>query len=48
MTASGGQYVAEIGPYQADGTVTWTVEATDAAGNPTSRQGPLIAARSTC
>jgi DNA-directed RNA polymerase specialized sigma24 family protein len=48
MTPSDGQYVAQVGPYDTDGTVTWTVEAADTSGNTFSRPGPPIAARATC
>ena len=48
MTASGGAFEAPIGPYAADGTITWQVVATDEAGNSSSGEGPSVAASATC
>jgi DNA-directed RNA polymerase specialized sigma24 family protein len=48
MTASGGAFDAPIGPYAADGTITWQVVATDEAGNSSSGQGPSVAASAAC
>src|SRR5262249_60231387 len=48
MTASGGAFDAPIGPYTADGTITWLVTATDEAGNTATAAGPSVAASSAC
>jgi DNA-directed RNA polymerase specialized sigma24 family protein len=48
MTASGGAFEAPIGPYTADGTITWRVDASDEAGNPSSAAGPAVAASASC
>ena len=48
MTANGGAFDAPIGPYTADGTITWQVIATDEAGNSSSGEGPSVAASATC
>jgi DNA-directed RNA polymerase specialized sigma24 family protein len=48
MTASGGAFEAPIGPYAADGTITWQVVATDEAGNSASGEGPAVAASTSC
>jgi pyruvate/2-oxoglutarate dehydrogenase complex dihydrolipoamide acyltransferase (E2) component len=48
MTASGGAFDAPIGPYAADGTITWQVVATDEAGNSSSGEGPSVAASAAC
>jgi hypothetical protein len=48
MTASGGAFEAPIGPYAADGTITWQVVATDEAGNSSSGEGPAVAASEAC
>jgi DNA-directed RNA polymerase specialized sigma24 family protein len=48
MTPSGGAYEAPIGPYTADGTINWRVEASDEAGNAASSEGPAVAASATC
>jgi DNA-directed RNA polymerase specialized sigma24 family protein len=48
MTASGGAFEAPIGPYTAEGTITWRVDASDEAGNPSSAPGPSVAASATC
>ena len=48
MTASGGAFEAPIGPYAADGTITWQVVATDEAGNSSSGEGPAVAASASC
>jgi len=48
MTASGGAFDAPIGPYTADGTITWQVTATDDAGNTATVGGPSVAASATC
>jgi DNA-directed RNA polymerase specialized sigma24 family protein len=48
MTRSGGGYEGPIGPYTVDGTITWQVIGTDAAGNAASASGPPVAAMSTC
>jgi DNA-directed RNA polymerase specialized sigma24 family protein len=48
MTASGGAFEAPIGPYAADGTISWQVVATDEAGNSSSAVGPSVAASSAC
>jgi hypothetical protein len=48
MTASGGAFEAPIGPYAADGTITWQVVATDEAGNSSSGEGPAVAASTSC
>jgi hypothetical protein len=48
MTASGGAFEAPIGPYAADGTITWQVIGTDEAGNSSSGEGPAVAASATC
>ena len=48
MTASGGAFEAPIGPYAADGTISWRVVATDEAGNSSSGDGPSVAASATC
>ncbi len=44
MFLQGGQYRASIGPYSSAGRITWRVEASDAAGHLTTREGPLVAA----
>ncbi len=48
MTATGGAFEAPIGPYAADGTITWQVVATDEAGNSSSGAGPSVAASAAC
>jgi hypothetical protein len=48
MTATGGAFEAPIGPYTADGTISWLVVATDEAGNTSSAGGPSVAASSGC
>jgi pyruvate/2-oxoglutarate dehydrogenase complex dihydrolipoamide acyltransferase (E2) component len=48
MTAGGGAFEAPIGPYAADGTITWRVVATDEAGNSSSGEGPSVAASASC
>ena len=48
MTASSGAFEAPIGPYTADGTITWRVDASDEAGNPSSAAGPAVAASASC
>jgi len=48
MTANGGAFDAPIGPYTADGTITWLVVATDEAGNTATAAGPSVAASSAC
>ncbi|HEX3668792.1 MAG TPA: hypothetical protein VHY55_06520, partial [Acidimicrobiia bacterium] len=48
MTASGGAFEAPIGPYTADGTITWRVDASDEVGNPSSAAGPAVAASASC
>jgi DNA-directed RNA polymerase specialized sigma24 family protein len=48
MTASGGAFEAPIGPYTADGTITWRVDASDEVGNPSSAPGPPVAASASC
>jgi DNA-directed RNA polymerase specialized sigma24 family protein len=48
MTASGGAFEAPIGPYTADSTITWRVDASDEAGNPASATGPAVAASASC
>jgi hypothetical protein len=49
MTASGGAFQAPMGPYTADGTLTWRVVASDEAGNTTtSSEGPAVAGSSSC
>jgi hypothetical protein len=48
MTASGGAFEAPIGPYAADGTITWQVVATDEAGNSSNGEGPAVAASAAC
>jgi DNA-directed RNA polymerase specialized sigma24 family protein len=48
MTESSGRYVGPIGPYTADGTITWQVVATDDANNQAAQPGPAVAASSTC
>jgi hypothetical protein len=48
MTANGGAFEAPIGPYTADGTITWRVDASDEAGNPSSAAGPAVAASASC
>ena len=48
MTATGGAFEAPIGPYAADGTITWQVVATDEAGNSSSGEGPAVAASASC
>jgi hypothetical protein len=48
MTAGGGAFEAPIGPYTADGTITWQVVAADEAGNTATAQGPSVAASATC
>jgi hypothetical protein len=48
MTASGGAFEAPIGPYAADGTITWQVIATDEAGNSSNGEGPSVAASAAC
>ena len=48
MTAYGGAFDAPIGPYTAEGTITWQVIATDEAGNSSSGEGPSVAASATC
>jgi hypothetical protein len=48
MTASGGAFEAPIGPYAADGTITWQVIATDEAGNSSNGEGPSVAASGSC
>src|SRR5215211_1818191 len=48
MTASGGAFEAPIGPYTADGTITWRVEASDEAGNSSNAEGPAVAASALC
>ncbi|MFL6244067.1 MAG: RNA polymerase sigma factor [Acidimicrobiia bacterium] len=48
MTANGGAFEAPIGPYAADGTITWQVNAKDEAGNSASGEGPSVAASAAC
>ena len=48
ITASGGAFEAPIGPYAADGTITWQVIATDEAGNSSSGEGPSVASSAAC
>jgi DNA-directed RNA polymerase specialized sigma24 family protein len=48
MTANGGAFEAPIGPYAADGTITWRVVATDEAGNSATGEGPSVAASASC
>ena len=48
MSPSGGAYEASIGPYTADGTITWHVVASDEAGNSASADGQAVAASATC
>jgi hypothetical protein len=48
MTASGGAFEAPIGPYAADGTITWLVVASDEAGNSSTSAGPAVAASAGC
>jgi hypothetical protein len=48
MTATGGAFEAPIGPYTADGTISWLVVATDEAGNTSSAGGPSVAASASC
>jgi hypothetical protein len=48
MSPSGGAYEASIGPYTADGTITWQVVASDEAGNSASADGQAVAASATC
>jgi hypothetical protein len=48
MTQNGGAYVASIGPYTADGTITWQVVASDEAGNSANAEGQAVAASASC
>ncbi|HEV3134193.1 MAG TPA: sigma-70 family RNA polymerase sigma factor [Acidimicrobiia bacterium] len=48
MTATGGAFEAPIGPYTADGTITWRVDASDEPGNSASAAGPAVAASASC
>ena len=48
MTTNGGAFEAPIGPYTADGTINWQVVATDDAGNPSTAEGPAVAASASC
>ncbi len=48
MTLSGGRYEGPIGPYTADGTITWQVVATDDTGNTATLNGPSVAASTSC
>jgi hypothetical protein len=48
MTASGGAFEAPIGPYTADGTITWQVVASDEAGNSAGGEGQAVAASAAC
>ncbi|HEV8205271.1 MAG TPA: sigma-70 family RNA polymerase sigma factor [Acidimicrobiia bacterium] len=48
MTASGGAFEAPIGPYAADGTITWRVEASDEAGNRSTGEGQAVGASAAC
>jgi hypothetical protein len=48
MTPGGGAYVASIGPYTADGTITWRVVASDEAGNSSTVEGEAVAASAVC
>lgn len=49
MNPSGGRYEAPIGPYTADGTITWQVVAQDDAGNVSPPlSGPSVAASASC
>jgi DNA-directed RNA polymerase specialized sigma24 family protein len=48
MTPNGGAYVASIGPYTADGTITWQVVASDEAGNSANAEGQAVAASAGC
>lgn len=48
MSADGGQYRAQIGPFTNDGTITWTVEATDDDGNVGTAEGPPVGSSTVC
>jgi hypothetical protein len=42
MTSSGSSYGAVLGPFADSGVVTWTVRATDSAGNTTTAPGGAV------
>jgi len=48
MRRAGGGYEGPIGPYEADGDITWQVIATDKAGNSTTQSGPPVTALASC
>jgi hypothetical protein len=48
MIASGGQYRALIGPYSEDGTISWTVDATDQDGNLGTNTGRTVGVSQSC
>jgi hypothetical protein len=48
MTPSGGAFEAPIGPYVADGNITWRVVASDEAGNSATAEGQTVAASAVC
>ena len=45
---AGNEYEAPLGPYTADGSVTWEVVGRDEAGNASTASGPTVAALSSC
>ncbi len=48
MLPSGGQYRAEIGPYSEDGSISWTVDATDQDGNLGTNTGRTVGVSQSC
>lgn len=48
MTRADGDYQGTIGPYEADGNITWMVVDTDEAGNSSNTSGPPVAALASC
>jgi DNA-directed RNA polymerase specialized sigma24 family protein len=45
---AGNEYEAPLGPYTADGNITWEVVGRDEAGNAATGSGPTVAALSSC
>jgi hypothetical protein len=48
MLASGGQYRAELGPYSEDGSILWSVAATDQDGNVGTNTGRTVGVSQEC